>query len=88
MTAEKQILQKSSRDLDRTRAELAAWLAGKLPAGSVPEVTELTAPPTGQSSETLLFTAAWDDGGVRQARRLVARVAPRPVDMQCFNIPT
>ena len=51
MTAEKEILQKSSRDLDRTRADLMAWLGRKLPAGSAPEVTELTAPPTGQSSE-------------------------------------
>ena len=84
MTAEKEILQKSTRDLDRTRADLLAWLARKLPAGSAPEVTELTAPPTGQSSETLFFTAAWDDGGVRQDRRLVARVAPRQVDMPVF----
>jgi aminoglycoside phosphotransferase (APT) family kinase protein len=84
MTAEKEILQKSSRDLGQTRADLAAWLARKLPAGPAPEVTELTAPPTGQSSETLFFTAAWHDGGARQARRLVARVAPRPVDMPVF----
>jgi aminoglycoside phosphotransferase (APT) family kinase protein len=84
VTAEKEILQKSSRDLNRTRADLAAWLARKLPAGSAPEVTELTAPPTGQSSETLFFTAAWHDGGVGQARRLVARVAPRQVDMPVF----
>jgi aminoglycoside phosphotransferase (APT) family kinase protein len=84
MTAEKEILQKSSRDLDRTRADLAAWLARKLPAGSAPEVTELTAPPTGQSSETLFFTVGWHDGGVRQARRLVARVAPQQVDMPVF----
>jgi len=84
MTAEKEILQKSSRDPDRTRAALTAWLAGKLPAGSAPEVTELTAPPTGQSSETLLFTATWDGDGSRQARRLVARVAPQQVDMPIF----
>lgn len=84
MTAEKEILQKSSRDLGQTRADLAAWLARKLPAGSAPEVTELTAPPTGQSSETLFFTADWHDGSVRQARRLVARVAPRRVDMPVF----
>ena len=77
-------LQKSSRDLDRTRAALTAWLARKLPAGSAPEVTELTAPPTGQSSETLLFTATWHDHGVPQARRLVARVAPQQVDMPIF----
>jgi len=84
VTAEKEVLQKSSRDIGRTRADLAAWLARKLPAGSAPEVTELTAPPTGQSSETLLFTAAWHDGSVRQSRRLVARVAPRQVDMPIF----
>jgi aminoglycoside phosphotransferase (APT) family kinase protein len=91
MTDENKILQKSSRDPDRTRADLTAWLAGKLPPRSAPEVTELTVPPTGQSSETLFFTATWGDGGdgggeggVRQARRLVARVAPRPVDIPVF----
>lgn len=84
MTAGKEILQKSSRDLDQTRASLAEWLAGKLPAGSAPEVTEVTAPPTGQSSETLFFTAAWHDGRARQARRLVARVAPQQIDMPVF----
>jgi aminoglycoside phosphotransferase (APT) family kinase protein len=84
MTGGKEILQKSTRDLDQTRASLAAWLAGKLPAGSAPEVTELTAPSTGQSSETLFFTAAWHDGRAPQARRLVARVAPQPVDMPVF----
>jgi len=84
MTGENEILQKSSRDPERTRADLTAWLARKLPAGSAPEVTELTAPPTGQSSETLFFTAAWREGGVRQARRLVARVAPRQVDIPVF----
>jgi aminoglycoside phosphotransferase (APT) family kinase protein len=84
MTADREILQKSTRDLGQTRASLAAWLAGKLPAGSAPEVTELAAPLTGQSSETLFFTAAWHDGGAQQARRLVARVAPQRVDMPVF----
>jgi aminoglycoside phosphotransferase (APT) family kinase protein len=77
-------LKKSSRDLDRTRAVLTAWLAGKLPIGSAPEVTELAAPPTGQSSETLLFTAAWHDNGVRRVRRFVARVAPQQADRPIF----
>jgi aminoglycoside phosphotransferase (APT) family kinase protein len=86
MTDENKILRKSSRDPDRTRADLTAWLAGKLPAGSAPEVTELTVPASGQSSETLFFTFTWREGGdgVRQARRLVARVAPRPVDIPVF----
>jgi aminoglycoside phosphotransferase (APT) family kinase protein len=86
VTADKEILQKSSRDLDRTRAGLTAWLAGKLPAGSAPEVTELTAPPTGQSSETLFFTVTWPDGSVRRSRRLVARVAPQQADMPIFPV--
>jgi aminoglycoside phosphotransferase (APT) family kinase protein len=79
-----EILQKSSRDQEQTRADLTAWLATKLPSGAAPEVTELTAAPTGQSSETLLFTASWHDDGARQDRRLVARVAPRPADMPVF----
>ena len=41
MTAEKEILQKSTRDLDRTRADLLAWLARKLPAGSGSAAVEL-----------------------------------------------
>jgi aminoglycoside phosphotransferase (APT) family kinase protein len=77
-------MQKSTRDLGQARAALTDWLAGRLPAGSAPEVTELTAPPTGQSSETLLFTATWDENGTRQERRLVARVAPAAMDMPVF----
>ena len=79
-----EVLRKSSRDLDQTRADLTAWLARKLPAGSAPEVTELTAPRTGQSSETLLFTLSWDEEGARRDRQLVARVAPRQVDLPIF----
>jgi aminoglycoside phosphotransferase (APT) family kinase protein len=79
-----EILRKSTRDLDRARAGLTTWLARKLPAGSAPEVTELSVPSTGQSSETLLFTATWGDAGVRRPRRLVARVAPQPADLPIF----
>ena len=47
-------------------------------------MTELSAPSTGQSSETLLFTATWGDAGIRRPRRLVARVAPQLADMPIF----
>jgi aminoglycoside phosphotransferase (APT) family kinase protein len=77
-------LQKSSRDLRRLRASLQAWLATKLSAGSAPEVTELAAPRTGHSSETVLFTVTWDGGGGRRSRHLVARIAPQQADIPMF----
>jgi hypothetical protein len=58
MTDQNEItLRKSSRDLGWLRAGLEAWLAARLPDGAAPEVAELTAPRTGHSSETVLFTA-------------------------------
>jgi aminoglycoside phosphotransferase (APT) family kinase protein len=76
---------RSTRDLGRLRADLQEWLAGQLPPGSSPEVSELREPASvGQSSETLLFEAAWQDSGGTRTRRLVARVAPQPADLPLF----
>ena len=76
---------RSSRDIGRLRTGLAAWLAGQLPPGSSPVVSELTEPASvGQSSETLLFEASWQENGAAQARRLVARVAPQQADIPLF----
>ena len=37
------------------------------------------------SSETVLFTAAWDDGGRRSERRMVARIEPPATDCPVFT---
>jgi aminoglycoside phosphotransferase (APT) family kinase protein len=76
---------RSSRDYGRLRAELERWLAGQLPGDASPAITEFSEPPSvGQSSETLIFEAEWQDGGTSQTRKLVARVAPQPVDLPLF----
>ncbi len=69
----------SSRDPQKLHADLTAWLAGVLPAGSKPELGELAVPSgNGMSSETLLFEATWSEAGSPQSASLVARVAPDP----------
>jgi aminoglycoside phosphotransferase (APT) family kinase protein len=76
-TVDPERITTSTRDPEVMAAQLGAWLAGTLPAGSDPEVVELTSPQgNGMSSETLLMTARWTDGADRAEHRLVARVAP------------
>ena len=71
----------SHRDRDLLRRQLTEWLAAKLPAGSNPDVGELSIPSgTGMSSDTLLFDARWSDGG----GRFVARMEPASVDLPVF----
>jgi aminoglycoside phosphotransferase (APT) family kinase protein len=67
----------STRDRADLRRRLTIWLAGVLPAGADPQVSELTTPgTTGMSSETILFDAAWTDDGVHRVERFVARLHP------------
>jgi aminoglycoside phosphotransferase (APT) family kinase protein len=67
----------TTRHPDETRARLQAWMVTTLGPDSHPVVSELSSPGSnGMSSETVLFTARWDDHGVRSAHRLVARIEP------------
>lgn len=67
----------STRDLADTARRLQRWLADRLPVGSEPELSDVVVPEgNGMSSETLLFTATWRDGGERSAHRCVARIEP------------
>ncbi len=76
----------STRDRDEMARRLQAWLSGVLGGDRRPEVTEVSAPEgNGMSSETLLFTALWDDDGERARHRLVARVEPPPTDYPVFT---
>ncbi len=67
----------TTRDSAELGRRIEAWLATRLPAGAAPEVTDVIKPQgNGMSSETLLFTASWTEGGVAVERRFVARIEP------------
>lgn len=69
-------LRVSTRHENEIRRRLGRWLGTQLP-GSSPEVIGLERPATnGMSSDTVLFDAAWRQGGARVERRLVARLEP------------
>jgi aminoglycoside phosphotransferase (APT) family kinase protein len=65
------------RDAATSRERLSAWLAARLPEAGAVTVTIGDVPPArGFSTETLLFTADWRDGGGTMRREpLVARIA-------------
>ncbi len=75
----------STRDPQEMAGRLEGWLAGVVPAAS-PSITEVTSPESnGMSSETLLFTARWEEGGGPVTRRLVARIEPPATDHPVFT---
>lgn len=56
---------------------LTGWLGNRLPADADPVITNLRVPKeSGLSAETVMFDAAWTEGGTRSVQKLVARVAP------------
>src|SRR3954447_207033 len=78
-------LQRTSRDPEKLRRQLQAWIAERLSPGADPSVTDLEATSAnGMSSETVLFRAAWKDAGTDHDEALVARVAPDAVDVPVF----
>ncbi|MDI9918812.1 phosphotransferase family protein [Rhodococcus sp. IEGM 1379] len=71
----------SQRNTEDLRERLERWMAGKVPAGSVVTVADVTLPSAnGMSSETILFDATWDG----EHHPLVARVAPAQSTMPVF----
>jgi aminoglycoside phosphotransferase (APT) family kinase protein len=78
-------LQRSSRDVTALPAVLSRWLATVLPGGVAPQVTvESGVDSNGMSSETIILTGRWDDGGGAVEQRWVARVAPSAEDVPVF----
>lgn len=81
-------LQRSSRDVTTLPAVMSKWLSTVLPGGTQnpePEVTvQSGVDSTGMSSETIILTARWQDGGQPIEQKLVARVAPTAEDVQVF----
>ncbi len=75
--AEPERVTTSTRDPAETAAQLERWLGGVLPAGSGLAIDDVGIPQSnGMSSETLLFTAGWQDEHGPVERRLVARIEP------------
>ena len=80
-------IQRSSRDLGELAEKLRVWLAGRLPDGAQPEISELASPSaSGMSSETLLFDATWSEAGERRSGAFVARLRPDPEDVPIFPV--
>jgi aminoglycoside phosphotransferase (APT) family kinase protein len=78
-------LQRSSRDVTTLPAVMSKWLSTVLPGGATPQVTvESGVDSTGMSSETIIFTATWEQDDQPIAQKLVARVAPTAEDVQVF----
>ncbi|HEY9305823.1 MAG TPA: phosphotransferase family protein [Mycobacterium sp.] len=78
-------LQRSSRDVTTLPAVMSQWLSTVLPGGATPQVTvESGIDSTGMSSETIIFSASWEQDGRPVTQKLVARVAPTAADVQVF----
>lgn len=78
-------LQHSSRDTTTLPALLSTWLSTVMPGGVAPDVTvESGVDSNGMSSETILLTGRWQEGGRTVEQRWVARVAPTPEDVPVF----
>jgi aminoglycoside phosphotransferase (APT) family kinase protein len=67
----------STRDPKELADQLQVWLGDRLGPGNRPTISDVSSPESnGMSSETLLFTAEWDEDGTPTAHRLVARIEP------------
>ncbi len=78
-------LQRSSRDVTTLPTVMSQWLTTVLPEGADPQVTvESGVDSTGMSSETIILTARWQEGGQSIEQKLVTRVAPSAEDVQVF----
>jgi len=78
-------LQHSSRDNSTLPSVMSRWLATVLPGGAVPEVTvESGVDANGMSSETIILTGRWEQGGRPFEQRWVVRVAPSAADVPVF----
>jgi aminoglycoside phosphotransferase (APT) family kinase protein len=69
--------QPPERDIEKTRADLEAWLATKLETADAVALRSLGGPEnTGFSSDTLMFDASWAADGRTVERPIVVRMTP------------
>jgi len=65
------------RDLSILAAQLAEWLGARMPQAEKIRIDNLDYPRgAGQSHETILFDAIWEEGGQARSRGLVVRIKP------------
>ncbi len=80
-------LQRSGRDTSTIPATVSAWLSTVMPGGVTPEVTvESGVDSNGMSSETIILTGRWTEGGKPVEQKWVARVAPTAEDVPVFPV--
>jgi aminoglycoside phosphotransferase (APT) family kinase protein len=71
------IVAPATRDLDDLAKVLAGWMATRLPGASDIVIDNLAYPRgAGQSHETILFDAKWNEGGQDRAQGCVVRIKP------------
>lgn len=76
-TAASPIVAYATRDLEILAEKLSGWLTERLPGASDLRITELSYPlGAGMSHETILFDAAWREGGALRERGMVVRIKP------------
>lgn len=79
-------LEHSSRDVSTLPGVMSEWLSTVLPGGVAPEITvESGVDANGMSSETIILTGRWEQGGQPQEQKWVARVAPAAQDVPVFS---
>jgi aminoglycoside phosphotransferase (APT) family kinase protein len=67
----------AKRDLQTLAGQLSDWLGRRMPAARDIRVENLDYPRgAGQSHETILFDAAWEEGGEARQRGMVVRIKP------------
>jgi aminoglycoside phosphotransferase (APT) family kinase protein len=78
-------LQHTSRDNSTLPSVMSQWLSTVMPGGTAPEVTvESGVDSNGMSSETIILTGKWEEGGQPNEQKWVARVAPSAEDVPVF----
>ncbi len=72
------IVAPETRDLEILREQVTRWIAAKLlPHASDIRLIDFAYPRgAGQSHETILFAAAWNEGGARRTQGYVLRIKP------------
>ncbi len=72
------IVAPETRDLDDLANQLAGWLSSKMPQARGLTITNLAYPRgAGQSHETILFDAHWNEGGTEVTQGCVVRIKPQ-----------
>ena len=71
------IVAPNVRDLDELRQKLTAWVSGNILGGADVRLDNFSYPfGAGRSHETILFDAAWTEGGENRTQGMVVRIKP------------